>query len=168
MIFGKMKLDKQSGYQGENRHACSLPIIISLILFNAMSSLASSDPKIKQPNVSGQFYEADPKRLSSNIDKYLSQSSIIPSTKHIDIMIAPHAGYMYSGGVAAYGFKAVSQQKYTTIVILAPSHFVEFDGISIWDEGGFQTLLGVAQVDSEFTKKLIEGHEKILFSTASI
>jgi len=140
-----------------------LYITIGLFFLSIMSSSAFSDPKIKQPNVSGQFYDANPTRLSSNIDEYFSQASVAPSEKHIDILIAPHAGYVYSGGVAAFGFKAASQQKYSTVVILAPSHFLEFDGISIWEEGGFQTPLGVVDVDDVFTKKLIAANAKFSF-----
>jgi len=139
-------------------------LTISILFLNAMSSFASSEPKIKQPNVSGQFYEANPKRLSANIDEYFSAASVIPTEKHVDIIIAPHAGYMYSGGVAAYGFKTVSRQVYKTIVILAPSHYVTFDGISIWEEGGFQTPLGIVEVDDGFTKELIAANEKFYFT----
>jgi len=139
-------------------------LIICLFIISSMSSFASSDSKIKQPNVSGQFYEADPKLLSANIDTYFSQSSVSPSDKHVDILIAPHAGYMYSGGVAAYGFKLASHQQYNTIVILAPSHYVSFDGISIWKEGGFQTPLGIVDVDNDFTAKLIRANDKFYFT----
>jgi len=139
-------------------------LIICIFIMSPMPSFSSSDPKVKQPNVSGQFYEADPKRLSANIDAFFSQSPVIPSEKHVDILIAPHAGYMYSGGVAAYSFKSVSQQQYSTIVILAPSHYVSFDGISIWKEGGFQTPLGIVDVDDEFTAKLISANDKFYFT----
>jgi len=139
-------------------------LILIFIGINTMASLASGDPKIKQPNVSGQFYEANPKRLSANIDEFFSEASVVPSKKHIDVVIAPHAGHVYSGGVAAYGFKAASQQKYKTIVILAPSHYVGFDGISIWEEGGFQTPLGVVEVDDVFTRRLITANKDFYFS----
>jgi len=139
-----------------------LLIVVPIILI-AMSSFASADSKIKSPNVSGQFYEANPKQLSKNIEQYLSNAKVDPSGRQVDVVIAPHAGYVYSGGVAAYGFKAVSQKKYSTIVILAPSHYVGFDGISIWDTGGFETPLGIVPVDEEFTKKLIAADEKFYF-----
>ncbi len=118
---------------------------------------------IKQPNVSGQFYPADPKELSRQIDQFISEAKIIPFKKHIDILIAPHAGYPYSGKVAAYGFKAVSQNQYSTIIILAPSHFYGFDGISIWDDGGFETPLGIVKVDQELSQKFKALNTKIYF-----
>ena len=141
-------------------------IKLSLVLFltlNTMSSPAFSNSKIKKPNVSGQFYESDPQRLSKNIETFFSQAVISPFNQDIDIMIVPHAGYVYSGGVAAHGFKAISQKKYKTIIILAPSHYVRFDGVSVWGEGGFQTPLGIVDVDEQFSKKIIEANKKFSF-----
>jgi len=128
-----------------------------------MTSFASGDQKIKQPNVSGQFYDADPRRLDAAIDLLMRAANINPYEKHVDIVIAPHAGYVYSGGVAAYGFKAISKRQYKTIVILAPSHYYGFRGVSVWEEGGFQTPLGIAEVDQEFSKALLAKHEAFTF-----
>ena len=111
------------------------------------------------------FMNLIPKQLSANIDTYFSKSSIEPSNKPVEILIAPHAGYTYSGGVAADGFKSISRHQYSTVVILGPSHYVNFDGISVWEEGGFQTPLGVVDVDHKFTKKLIDANEKFYFNS---
>ena len=137
--------------------------IILLFTLIVMSSLAFGDQKIKSPNVSGMFYDADPKRLSAQIDHFMAQAKVEPQKKPKAIVIAPHAGYVYSGAVAAYGFKSVSHNQYTTIVILAPSHYFGFDGISIWQEGGFQTPLGMVEVDQEFSRKLILANDKFYF-----
>ena len=139
-------------------------LIIGLCFINfTMTSFAFGDQKIKRPNVSGQFYSDDPKELSQQIDRFFNGAAVTPSERFIDIAIAPHAGYVYSGPAAAYSFKAVSGYPYKTIVILAPSHFVGFDGISIWAEGGFETPLGVVNVDQDFTKKLISFDENFYF-----
>ncbi len=138
-----------------------LGIIFATILVMAKS--AFGEPKIKEPNVSGQFYSADPAQLSKDIDQYFAKANLSPLDKHIDILVAPHAGYFYSGAVAAYSFKAASRNQYKTIVILAPSHFFGFDGISVYDEGGFQTPLGVVEVDAEFTKKLASQNKNFYF-----
>jgi len=124
------------------------------------SPMALGDQRIKSPNVSGQFYTANPQRLSAEIDEFMQKAAVRPFDKHIDIMVAPHAGYMYSGGVAAYGFKAASQNPYKTVIILAPSHYFGFDGISIWEEGGFQTPLGVVEVDTPLARQLMAEDEK--------
>jgi len=138
----------------------------TIVIFGAImttSSSSFSEPRIKPPNVSGQFYNADAAQLSREIDQFFLKANIEPYINHVDIVVAPHAGYVYSGGVAAYGFKAASQHKYTTIIILAPSHYAGFDGISIGTYDGFQTPLGVAEVDKDFTKKLIQFNEKFIF-----
>lgn len=128
-----------------------------------MTLSAFDKQKIKTPNVSGQFYSANPTQLSSDINKYFKEATVDSSKNNINIIIAPHAGYVYSGGVAAYSFKKVSQNQYKTIVILAPSHFYGFDGVSVWNEGGFQTPLGLIEVDEEFAKRLTDSDDKFTF-----
>lgn len=123
-----------------------------------------TDQRTKHPNVSGQFYDADPKRLSAQIDDFFAKAKVSTIEKHVDIVIAPHAGYMYSGAVAAYGFKAAQATRYKTIVILAPSHYFGFDGIAVWEEGAFQTPLGTVEVDRDFAKKIIARDEKFYFA----
>lgn len=138
-------------------------VIVIFLSFNLLP-MAYADTKIKRPNVSGQFYAADAQVLSSEIDDFLSQADVVPFDKHIDIVVAPHAGYMYSGAVAAHGFKAASRNRYKTIVILAPSHYFGFDGISIGRQEGFQTPLGIVEVDGEFARRLIEEDKKFYFT----
>ena len=135
-------------------------ILIPILLL--MSSAAFSEPNIKKPNVSGQFYTNDPIELAVQIEDMISGAQVEPYTTPVEIIIAPHAGYYYSGAVAGHSFKAVSQQKYNTIIILAPSHFYGFDGISVWDNGGFETPLGIVDVDEEFAKELTQFHPKII------
>ena len=139
--------------------------IFIVILFVTFSffPMAHADTKIKRPNVSGQFYTAEPQALSAQIGEFFQRADAAPVDRHIDIVIAPHAGYIYSGAVAAYGFKAASRNKYSTIVILAPSHYVGFDGISIGLQDGFQTPLGVAEVDRAFAQQLVNEDEKFYF-----
>src|SRR3989338_8839419 len=139
--------------------------ILTVILFAifSFSPMTHADTKIKRPNVSGQFYTAEPQELSAQVEEFLERAGVTPADQHIDIVIAPHAGYIYSGAVAAHGFKAASRNQYSTIVILAPSHYVGFDGISIGLQDGFQTPLGVVEVDRAFAQQLIKENEKFYF-----
>lgn len=118
--------------------------------------------RVKTPNVSGQFYTADPVKLSAEIDNYLKKADLaaLPN-KPIELLIAPHAGYMYSGPVAAYSFKAISQQKYKTVVVLGFSHSMAFRGISVWGEGHFRTPLGDIEVDREFAAQLLNFNQNV-------
>jgi hypothetical protein len=63
-------------------------------------------------------------------------------------IIAPHAGYVFSGQVAAYAYKSIQNQNYESVVILAPSHKFGFEGCSIYPNGGYETPFGIAQVDA--------------------
>ncbi len=137
-----------------HRDMKSAILLLGIFLFGS-SMNAFADPNIKKPNVAGQFYTANPQRLRSEIQSYLDRVEA-GQPRDVQILIAPHAGYMYSGQVAAFGYKEVAHQKFNTVVILAPSHHFGFPGISVWTEGGLQTPLGVAEVDQEFAKKLVE------------
>ena len=111
---------------------------------------------IKNPNVSGQFYTADPKELSQQIDSFIAHADGVPRDKRVAVLISPHAGYIYSGWVAAYGYKAISRNHYTTVVLIGPSHFVDYPGVSIWPKGSFKTPLGGVDVDEEFVAQLMK------------
>ncbi len=127
--------------------------------------MAFAEGNIKRPNVSGKFYTDNAKELSHQIDGFIADARLEPYENPVPIIIAPHAGYYYSGAVAGYSFKAVKGRKVRTAVVLAPSHFYGFDGISIWDKGGFETPLGVINVDEDFAGKLSAASEDFNFDT---
>jgi len=140
-------------------------ILLAGIILLALAPLSLGD-MIKEPNVSGQFYDSNAARLSAQIKSFFSAATIAPSAKDIRIILAPHAGYIYSGPVAAYGFKGVSKKSFKTVVVLAPSHYFALDGVSIWPQGSFKTPLGLIDVDQEFAEKLIAMDEKFTFQPA--
>ncbi len=131
-------------------------IFLLLVLLMVFSIQSWGGDMIKEPNVAGGFYSADPKELSDSID-YLEQSTgPVPTDRKVEIAIAPHAGYPYSGPVAAYTYKAIAHNHYKTIVIIGPSHFFPFEGISVWPKGGFKTPLGIVPVDEDFAQALLK------------
>ncbi|MFA5059759.1 MAG: AmmeMemoRadiSam system protein B [Candidatus Omnitrophota bacterium] len=131
-----------------------------IILASSLNPLLALET-VKAPNASGQFYSADPKKLSDDIDGMLLQAKNVEIGGKIKILIVPHAGYIYSGGVAAFGYKAAQKNSYGTIVIVAPSHFSDFEGFSIWPQGSFETPLGSVSVDEEFSNQLIAADDRI-------
>ena len=139
-------------------------ILFFILLMSATSY--SQDP-VKKPNVSGQFYPSSSKELSKELDSFFSQASVEPMDRRVEIIISPHAGYVYSGPVAAYGYKAASKSLYSTIVVIAPSHYVNFSGVSLWPEGSFETPLGTLAVDKDFAKKLTAKNKEIHFVAAA-
>jgi AmmeMemoRadiSam system protein B len=112
---------------------------------------------VRKPAVAGSFYPGDPEELQKIITAYLDAAG--PVSKEYDndeIMgiISPHAGYVYSGPVAAYGFNYLAESKLERFVVLAPSHRGRFNGASIIPKGLFKTPLGDVVIDSELGEKL--------------
>ena len=119
--------------------------------------------QIKQPNVSGQFYPGDKTILSNQIDNFFKNVEDDPTLKDKEILalIAPHAGYMYSGQVAAYAFKALKKRQFDAVFVLAGSHYFAFNSISVYKQGLLRTPLGDIEVEEELAKRLIEYNKKI-------
>jgi AmmeMemoRadiSam system protein B/AmmeMemoRadiSam system protein A len=115
---------------------------------------ASDPPKVRQAGVAGSFYPADLKALSAMIDEMLAQATLSPIPYPILAAVAPHAGYQYSGPVAAYTYAQLKGRKYSRVVVIAPSHYVAFGFTSIYDGDAYETPLGAVPVDKEFARKL--------------
>ena len=73
----------------------------------------------------------------------------------ITALIAPHAGLLYSGPVAAHAYRQLEGRTVDIVVLVGPSHFVGFDGISIYRRGGFDSPLGVAPIDEACAARLM-------------
>ena len=120
---------------------------------------------IKQPNVAGAFYPDNPQELSAMIDDFLSKADPEPIAGEIFALIAPHAGYGFSGQTAAYAYKLIKDKPYKTVVVIGGSHYYGFSGVSIYPEGIFRTPLGDLEIDAEFTQKIL-GKDKDFFFQA--
>ncbi|MDD8025254.1 MAG: AmmeMemoRadiSam system protein B [Acidobacteriota bacterium] len=127
-----------------------LPFVSLFVLFAGLA-LAQG---VRKPVWAGQFYDADGTRLGRQIEGFLAAASPARPAGTIRALIVPHAGYDYSGRMAGLGYKLVQGSDYETVVILGPSHRVDFRGASIWPDGAFATPLGEAAVDSEAAREL--------------
>jgi MEMO1 family protein len=110
---------------------------------------------IREPAVSGTFYPSNPDVLRSDIDGYLSKAPDEKIPGSIAGLISPHAGYMYSGQTAAYGYKTLVGAHYDTVIIVGPSHQSFFVGVAAYDKGAFRTPLGLVPIDEELSGELI-------------
>ena len=126
---------------------------------------------LRKPAVAGQFYPADPKELASLVDQcYLhplgpGKSPPAPRMEtSFAAVVCPHAGYVYSGPVAAHSYLHVSSlPDPNLIVVVAPNHYGIGSGVSTFKEGMWQTPLGMMKVDSEAAKELTSLEETIVF-----
>ena len=118
--------------------------------------------EIREPCVAGLFYPDDTINLKRLINSYLSSvdSKTVEFFKKNSIdsiwgVIAPHAGYIYSGGVAAYSFFPLKNKKIDTVILIGPSHRAYFKGFALSYSKGFSTPLGVVEVDKELVNSII-------------
>lgn len=119
---------------------------------------------IRKPAVAGTFYEGDPDSLTGQIEwcfKHQLGPGRIPENlgnkREIKSIIAPHAGYMYSGPVAAHSYLKLAEDGLPdTFLILCPNHTGMGSGVSTVSEGEWETPLGLVDIDAEFSLKLQE------------
>jgi len=111
--------------------------------------------KIRFPAVSGEFYPENKKELERMIDIYLSQVEPFEIEGDVFGLILPHAGYVFSGQVAAYGMKAIENKNFDTAILIGDSHLEYFEGVSIWTSGYWETPLGKLEIDNLLAKKII-------------
>ena len=118
---------------------------------------------IRHPAVAGLFYPSDSHKLRTEIQTMLSASESKPVTANIFGIVSPHAGYVYSGKTAAYGFNLLKNKNYNKVIIISPSHREYFAGVSVYNGDAYQTPLGVVSVDKELAQKIVEGSKTIFF-----
>ena len=120
--------------------------------------------KIRRPAVSGMFYAGTVGELQEQIGwcyKHELGPGTIPQVNNegprkIVAMVVPHAGYYYSGPVAAHAYKELAEDGiFDTAVILGPNHTGYGDPVSVWAEGSWSTPLGEAEVDKKLAQRLL-------------
>ena len=120
-----------------------------------MLSLATIAPmRLRPAAVAGTWYPDDPVRLTQEVDRYLARADVGTIAGPVLAIVAPHAGLMYSGPVAAFAYKAAAGSGCTAIVLVGPSHFVPFRGVSVWPGGSWQTPLGAIAIEEGLVKAI--------------
>jgi len=119
--------------------------------------------KVRKPAVAGMFYPSQREILTTQIQEFF-QKTKRKQTKSPQILIVPHAGYQYSGLVAAYGFRQL-EDSFSKVILLGPSHQAYFFG-GVVDENQFwETPLGRIRVDQNLSKKIVEANFGVSFSS---
>ncbi len=118
---------------------------------------------IRQPAVAGMFYPSSPKELKKMILDLLETTKPEKEIKNIFGLVVPHAGYIYSGKTAAFAFNHLKEKNIKTVIVISPSHREYFPGISIYNADGYETPLGVVEIDKKLRDYLIND-SKIIFS----
>jgi len=111
---------------------------------------------IRPPAVAGQFYPGSPDALRNEVDQLLARASETGLGERIVALVAPHAGYVYSGATAAAAYRQVQGQSFDAVIVIAPSHRDAFDGVSLMAKGGYATPLGALPVHREIAERLLK------------
>ncbi|RMF58892.1 MAG: AmmeMemoRadiSam system protein B [Calditrichaeota bacterium] len=120
---------------------------------------------VRSPGVAGFFYPADKLSLERDLSLLLENAPLETFPRPIRGMIVPHAGYGYSGGVAARGYRQILGQKYDVIILIAPAHRLFFSHPTVFPGDSFLTPLGEIPVDKQFVELLHRKHPEIQLST---
>ena len=110
----------------------------------------------RKPVVAGSFYPSDAKKLNAQLELFFNEVDDKTIEEGLAAIIVPHAGYVFSGGVAAMAYCKIDPQKsYERIFLIGSSHHVLLSGASIYNRGKYQTPLGKVEVDTELANSLI-------------
>src|SRR5438132_13940335 len=110
---------------------------------------------VRRAAVAGSWYPDTAPALAAAVDRHLAAP-----TRDVDgeltALIAPHAGLMYSGPVAAHAYRLLRGRTFDVAVLVGPSHFVGFDGVAVSRASGFETPFGVGSVAEDVVSALVQ------------
>ncbi len=110
---------------------------------------------IRRSILAGSWYPGQPQTLRGDIETYFRNVPDREIPGRVIGIVAPHAGYVYSGQVAAHAYNLIRDASYEKVIVISPSHRMHFDGVAIWRGAGYETPLGVTPVDQELAEALL-------------
>lgn len=110
---------------------------------------------LRRAAVAGSWYPGEPGRLRSDLDVALAAVDSDAASGRLIGLVSPHAGLMYSGVVAAYGYALLRRSTVRTVVLVGPSHRSAFEGCSVFPRGEWETPLGSVEVDEVAAAELV-------------
>lgn len=126
-------------------------IVLAIILMMNSCNGQTREPVVRPATQANRFYDGNAQRLSQEVDSFLALHRGSADSRRVAALIVPHAGYYYSGNVAASAYMALNPKKpYKRIFLLGPSHHEWLDGASVNTEADYYTTpLGNVKVDRE-------------------
>lgn len=107
------------------------------------------------PAVAGAFYPGSPSSLKAMISDFMANAEKRPIEGELLALIVPHAGYIYSGQVAASAYKQIEGMHFDTVVLVGVSHRSAIRGASVYRSGWYETPLGTVEIDSDMAEELM-------------
>jgi|WetSurMetagenome_2_1015567.scaffolds.fasta_scaffold00001_167 MEMO1 family protein len=139
-------------------------IVLLLTILSAMELFSQSKSVDRQPVVAGSFYPSDKDSLKQDLVRLFSDCKKPGEVLKIRAIISPHAGYVFSGKIAASAFSTVPKSaRYENIFLIGSSHVMAFEGASVYNTGDFITPLGKITVNREIGDKLKKDNDVFNF-----
>lgn len=140
-------------------------LILHILMFAALSAIACPAAQVKEPAVAGGFYPGDAAVLKRDVDRYLA------AVRHTDdarplALIVPHAGYQYSGAIAAEGYARLKGRPVSTVILIGPSHRFPLSGAAIYPGDGMRTPLGTVTVATQLARGLASNADHVRLDPA--
>ena len=127
-------------------------------IFVSMGQNNKPERFARPPAVAGRFYPGSEKDLRKEVEQLFRQAQP-PAGGDVRALISPHAGYVFSGGVAASAFNQLDRnRRYRRIFLIGSSHRVPIQGAAVYTEGDYRTPMGTVKVDTELGKQLAMSH----------
>ncbi|OGW25196.1 MAG: hypothetical protein A2X59_04525 [Nitrospirae bacterium GWC2_42_7] len=136
-----------------------LAVLYCLFLF----IIAGCTGNIKEPSVAGSFYPADQNELKVMVNMFLSRAESKPVEGRLIALISPHAGYQFSGQVAAFTYNHLNERQIDTVILIGSSHHVSFTGASVYTTGSLKTPLGNIKIDESIARSLLDEKADVRF-----
>ena len=141
-----------------------IALLLILTVAAAASALFASRTEVKEPAVAGAFYPAGREELTRAVDGYLANVPSQPASGRLIALIAPHAGYVYSGQVAAYSYRRLGERAVDTVVLIGASHTSSYAGAAVYAEGALRTPLGTVKVNEKIARSLLSEQAGVTFA----
>jgi AmmeMemoRadiSam system protein B/AmmeMemoRadiSam system protein A len=140
--------------------------IVLLSILTIMETFAQDKTTDRQPYAAGRFYSADKTTLTKDLSDLFENCKKSSGDDIVRAIICPHAGYIFSGRIAAAAYSAIpATSSYKNIFIIGSSHVMVFGGASVYNLGDYITPLGKVKVNREIADKLIRENKVFDFST---
>jgi MEMO1 family protein len=121
---------------------------------------------VRRPAVAGMFYPGSQRELGDDVDVLLAEAAIPSGVERPIALVAPHAGYVYSGPTAAAAYALLRDQQFQTVVVVSPSHREYFPGVSVYPGSGYETPLGVIPLAAGIRERLLDASHIVKSSKA--
>jgi AmmeMemoRadiSam system protein B/AmmeMemoRadiSam system protein A len=138
-------------------------LLLTVLCLLLIAAPLGCQAETKDPAVAGTFYPADKDSLKASVDSFLSKAEKVPTNGKLLALISPHAGYMYSGQVASYGYRQIQGSDIRKVILVGASHHSGFKGASVYTKGSFRTPLGEVKINEKIAASLLNETADVKF-----